>query len=136
MANASAALELAVVIPTLNERENVHPVLENLAKALEGIQYEVIFVDDDSADGTADCIREIARSNPYVHVLQRILRRGLASACIEGMMSTSAPHIAVMDADLQHDERILRQMFAKLISDRLDLVVATRNACLYQPLIA
>ena len=128
MANASAALELAVVIPTLNERENVHPVLENLAKALEGIQYEVIFVDDDSADGTADCIREIARSNPYVHVLQRILRRGLASACIEGMMSTSAPHIAVMDADLQHDERILRQMFAKLISDRLDLVVATRNA--------
>jgi dolichol-phosphate mannosyltransferase len=128
MANASAALELAVVIPTLNERENVHPVLENLAKALEGIQYEVIFVDDDSADGTADCIREIARSNPHVHVLQRILRRGLASACIEGMMSTSAPHIAVMDADLQHDERILRQMFAKLISDRLDLVVATRNA--------
>jgi len=128
MANASAALELAVVIPTLNERENVHPVLENLAKALEGIQYEVIFVDDDSADGTADCIREIARSNPYVHVLQRILRRGLASACIEGMMSTSAPHIAVMDADLQHDERILRQMFAILISDRLDLVVATRNA--------
>jgi dolichol-phosphate mannosyltransferase len=128
MANASAALELAVVIPTLNERENVHPVLENLAKALEGIQYEVIFVDDDSADGTADCIREIARSNPHVHVLQRILRRGLASACIEGMMSTSAPHIAVMDADLQHDERILRQMFAILISDRLDLVVATRNA--------
>lgn len=121
-------LELAVVIPTFNERENVHPVLENLAKALVGIKYEVIFVDDDSPDGTADGIRAIARSDPYVRVLQRISRRGLASACVEGMMSTAAPHIAVMDADLQHDERILPQMIAKLKSDGLDVVVATRNA--------
>src|SRR5579883_2692252 len=121
-------LELAVVVPTFNERENIAPVLDRLAFALEGIRYEVIFVDDDSPDGTANAVREIARTNPRVRVLQRILRRGLASACLEGMMATPAPYIAVMDADLQHDERILPRMLAKLKEERLDLVVATRNA--------
>lgn len=126
--NLPAALELAVVIPTFNERDNVQPVLNNLANALAGIRYEVIFVDDDSQDGTADCVRAIASTDPYVRVLQRVRRRGLASACLEGMMATAAPYIAVMDADLQHDERILPEMFAKLKSEGLDLVVATRNA--------
>src|SRR5438094_3360531 len=126
--NASGPLELAVVIPTFNERDNVRPVLSKLANALAGIRYEVIFVDDDSQDGTADCIRAIARTDPYIRVLQRVRRRGLASACIEGMMATAASYIAVMDADLQHDERILPQMFAKLKSEGLDIVVATRNA--------
>jgi len=126
--NASAPLELAVVIPTFNDRDNVRPVLNKLANALAGIRYELIFVDDDSQDGTADCIRAIARTDPYIRVLQRVRRRGLASACIEGMMATAASYIAVMDADLQHDERILPQMFAKLKSEGLDIVVATRNA--------
>src|SRR5438876_481897 len=125
---SSAPLELAIVIPTFNERDNVRPVLGKLANALTGIRYEVIFVDDDSQDGTADGIRAIARTDPYVRVLQRVRRRGLASACLEGMMATAAPYIAVMDADLQHDERILPEMFAKLKSERLDVVVATRNA--------
>ena len=123
-----APLELAVVIPTFNERDNIHPMLEGLERALGGIEYEVIFVDDDSPDSTADVVRAIGRINPRVRVLQRILRRGLASACIEGMMATSAPYIAVMDADLQHDERILPRMLEKLKSESLDLVVATRNA--------
>ncbi len=124
----SAPLELAIVIPTFEERSNIRPVLDRLAAALTGIQYEVIFVDDDSGDGTAACIREIAGASRNIRVLQRVLRRGLASACIEGMMATAAPYIAVMDADLQHDELILPQMFAKLKSDRLDIVVASRNA--------
>ena len=111
---SAAPLELAVVIPTFEERENIWPVLDRLAEALTGIHYEVIFVDDDSRDGTADCIREIARVSTNVHVLQRVHRRGLGSACIEGMMATAAPYIAVIDADLQHDERILPEMFAKL----------------------
>lgn len=121
------ALELAVVIPTFEERDNIAPVLNRLAEVLAGIRYEVIFVDDDSRDGTADRIREIARTSSNVRVLQRLFRRGLGSACIEGMMATAAPCIAVMDADLQHDERILPQMFAKLKTDGLDIVVATRH---------
>ena len=120
-------VELAVVIPTFNERDNIEPLLESLRLALAGFEYEVIFVDDDSPDGTAALVRAIARRNPRVRVLQRIGRRGLSSACLEGMMATAAPCIAVMDADLQHDERVLPAMLARLKEERLDLVVATRN---------
>ncbi len=120
-------LELAVVLPTFNERANVVPVLEKLALTLADISYEVIFVDDDSPDGTADVARRIARENPRIRVIQRVGRRGLSSACIEGMMATSAPLIAVMDADLQHDDTVLPQMVAKLKQEQLDIVVATRN---------
>jgi dolichol-phosphate mannosyltransferase len=121
-------LELAIVVPTFNERKNVQELLHRLARTLHGIQYEVIFVDDDSPDGTADVVRSIAIGDPRVRVLQRVRRRGLASACVEGMMATPAPYIAIMDADLQHDEAILPQMLEKLKAENLDLVVATRNA--------
>jgi len=121
-------LELAVVVPTFNERDNILPLLEKLGRVLQHVSYEVIFVDDDSPDGTADVVRAIAASHPSVRVLQRVNRRGLASACIEGMLSTAASCIAVMDADLQHDERILPLMLEKLKTESLDIVVATRNA--------
>jgi len=123
-----ASVELALVIPTFKERDNIEPLLESLRLALEGIEYEVVFVDDDSPDGTAAAIRAISRTNPRVRVLERIGRRGLASACLEGMMATAAPYIAVMDADLQHDERILPAMLSRLKAAKLDLVVATRNS--------
>lgn len=122
------SIELAVVVPTFNERDNVDPLLEKLTAALDGIEHEVIFVDDDSPDGTAERVRAVAARNRRVRVLQRVGRRGLASACIEGMMSTPARYIAVMDADLQHDETILPDMLGRLKSGQLDLVVGTRNA--------
>lgn len=119
--------ELAVIVPTFNERENVYPLLESLAAALQGIEYEVVFVDDDSPDGTADLIRDISLGNPHVRLLHRINRRGLASACLEGMLATATPNIAVIDADLQHDERILPEMLRRLKSENLDIVVGSRN---------
>lgn len=119
---------MAVIVPTFNERDNVRPLLEKLECALDGVSYEVIFVDDDSPDGTANVVRAIGASNLGVRVLQRVNRRGLASACIEGMLATAAPYIAVMDADLQHDESILPRMLEKLKAESLDLVIATRNA--------
>ncbi len=125
---AELPLDLAVVVPTFNERDNVIPLLAALGRSLEGVSYEVIFVDDDSPDGTAALVRQIARTNPVVRILQRIGRRGLASACLEGMMATSAAYIAVMDGDLQHDERVLPAMLARIREEKLDLVVATRNA--------
>ncbi len=120
-------IELAVVLPTFNERENVVPVLSALNAALAGIDYEVIFVDDDSNDGTHALIRDIARTDRKIRIVRRIKRRGLSSACVEGMMSTAALYIAVMDADLQHDERILPLMLNRLKSDRLDIVIGSRN---------
>lgn len=123
----TGAPELAVVIPTLNERDNVGPLIERLESALGGLRWEAVFVDDDSRDGTAALLREIGRSKPYIRVLQRIGRRGLTSACIEGMMASAAPYLAVIDADLQHDETILPVMLRKLRDEGLDLVVASRN---------
>jgi dolichol-phosphate mannosyltransferase len=121
-------LELAVVVPTFNEHDNVPLLVDKLERVLEGISYEIVFVDDDSPDGTANAVRAIGSSDPRVRILQRVHRRGLSSACIEGMMATAAPYIAVMDADLQHDERILPQMLEKLRAESLDVVIATRNA--------
>jgi dolichol-phosphate mannosyltransferase len=102
--------------------------MDCLADALPGIDYEIIFVDDDSSDGTAAVARSIAQRNSRVRVLQRIDRRGLASAVVEGMLASSAPLLVVMDADLQHDERIIPAMMQKIKTEALDVVVATRNA--------
>lgn len=120
-------LELAVVVPTFEERENILELFRRLETVLAGVAYEVIVVDDDSADGTAAAVQEVARTNPRIRVLRRVGRRGLSSACIEGMMATAAPYVAVMDADLQHDERLLPAMFARLKDEQLDLVVASRH---------
>lgn len=120
------AFELSIVVPTYNERQNVEPLIDAVANALQGIEWEVIFVDDDSPDGTADWVRTISHDNERVRCIQRIDRRGLSSACIEGMLSSSAPYVAVMDADLQHDESILPKMLEVLKSEGLDLVVGTR----------
>jgi len=120
-------IELAVVIPTYNEKENVPVLLTALARALCDVDWEAIIVDDDSPDGTAEFVRDMAASNPRIHVIERIGRRGLSSACIEGMLSTSAPYIAVIDADMQHDETVLPKMLEKIRDEHLDLVVASRN---------
>jgi len=118
--------ELSVIVPTFNERENIEELVRRLEHALTGIAWEVIFVDDDSPDETAELVRSISLSNPRVRVLHRIGRRGLATACVEGMLASSAPYLAVMDADLQHDERILPQMLAALKTDGLDMAVGSR----------
>lgn len=121
-----AAPELTIVIPVLNEADNVAPLVERLTRALAGIRWEAIFVDDDSPDGTADVVRTLARLQSNIRCVQRLGRRGLASACIDGILSSAAPYIAVMDGDLQHDEMLLPQMLAKIRAERLDVVVASR----------
>ncbi|HEY0759541.1 MAG TPA: glycosyltransferase family 2 protein [Acidisarcina sp.] len=120
-------IELTVVIPTFNERQNVPILIEKLEHALAGIEWEAIYVDDHSPDGTSDVVREIARTNRRVRSIERIGRRGLASACIEGMMASPAPYIAVMDADLQHDETVLPDMLRKIEAEKLDVVIASRR---------
>jgi len=119
------APELSIVVPTFNESANVAALVGLLDKALEGIAWEVIFVDDDSPDGTSNVAKAMGRTDPRVRCLRRVGRRGLAGACIEGILSSAAPTVAVMDADLQHDETILPTMFAA-IRDGADLVVGSR----------
>ncbi len=120
-------VELSVVVPTFNERDNIEPLLTRLEAALRGIAWEVIFVDDDSPDGTAELVRGLAQSDARIRCLQRVGRRGLATAVIEGMLASSAPYLAVIDADLQHDESLLPRMLAAIKSDNLDVVIGSRH---------
>ena len=118
--------EVAIIVPTFNEHENVARLVEQLDRALAGIAWEVIFVDDHSPDGTAERVRELGRSDPRVRCLLRMGRRGLAGACIEGMLATNTPYLAVMDADLQHDASLLPDMLAALKAGSADLTIGSR----------
>ncbi|GEC14771.1 dolichol monophosphate mannose synthase [Nitrobacter winogradskyi] len=118
--------QLSVVVPTFNERDNVVALYQKLTAALKGIAWEVIYVDDNSPDGTSDVVRELAAVDPRVRCIRRVGRRGLSGACIEGILASSAPCAAVMDADLQHDETRLPTMLALLESNAADLVVGSR----------
>jgi dolichol-phosphate mannosyltransferase len=120
------ASELTMVVPTLNERDNIVPLVKLIEAALSSVAWEVIFVDDDSPDGTVDMVRKLAQHDSRVRCLQRIGRRGLSTACIEGMLASASPYVAVMDADLQHDERLLPQMLETLRNEPYDLVVGSR----------
>lgn len=124
---APAALQLSVVIPVLNEADNVAPLLAALEAALHGLAWEAMFVDDDSRDGTADRVRAVALRDPRVRLVQRIGRRGLASAVVEGVLASAAPIAVVMDGDLQHDEAVIPRLHA-LIEEGADVAVATRYA--------
>jgi dolichol-phosphate mannosyltransferase len=119
-------VELSIVVPTFNEKDNVGKLIEGVELALPNLKWEIIFIDDDSPDGTADFVRSLAQSKPYVRCHQRIGRRGLARAVIEGILSSSAPVIAVMDADLQHDETILPAMLDQIRNNHTDIVVGSR----------
>jgi len=118
--------ELTIVIPTFNEKDNVAPLLQSLTRVLTGVNWEVIFVDDDSPDKTWELIQDIAQSNPAVRCIRRVGRKGLSSACIEGILATAAPYVCIMDADLQHDETIVPQMLKALKQENLDLVIGSR----------
>ena len=123
-----APLELTVVIPTLNEAGNVQPLLEKLGVALAGIEWEAIFVDDGSTDGTPDLLTSIAQNDRRVRMVRRIGRRGLSSAVVEGALASTTPIIAVIDADLQHDERILPDLYKAIANDGNELAIGTRYA--------
>jgi dolichol-phosphate mannosyltransferase len=120
------APELSIVVPTFNERANVGLVVERVAAALAGIDWEIIFVDDDSPDGTAAAVRELGRDDARVRCIRRIHRRGLSGACVEGILTAQAPLVAVMDADLQHDEAVLVEMLRLLRLGAHDLVIGSR----------
>lgn len=118
-------VELTVVVPTFCERENIGELVRRLTDTLDGVEWEVVFVDDDSADGTAGVAKLLGARDGRVRCIRRVGRRGLSGACVEGILSSSAPVVAVMDADLQHDETILPRML-RAIRDGSDLVVASR----------
>lgn len=119
--------DLTLVIPCYNEAANVEPLINGVKHALEGMRWEIVFVDDDSPDGTSRAVERAARRDPRIRLIRRVGRRGLSSAVIEGALSSTATVIAVMDGDLQHDEGILRDLVTPLLDDHADIAVASRH---------
>src|SRR5262245_8262128 len=120
--------DLTIIVPTLNEAPNIEALLTKIETALAGVRWEVIFVDDDSQDRTRDIVLQRCRIDPRVRLIHRIGRRGLSSAVVEGILSTSTPYVAVIDADMQHDERLLRPMLEAVRNGEADLAIGTRYA--------
>src|SRR3954454_14425815 len=123
---AAVTPEFSVVVPTFNERDNVIALFRKLEAALAGIVWEVIYVDDNSPDGTWDVVRALAGADSRVRCIRRIGRRGLSGACIEGILASSAPCAAVIDGDLQHDETQLGKMLGLIESGAAELVIGSR----------
>ncbi len=121
------APELSIVTPTYNERTNVRPLIDAVSAAMGDISWEMIFVDDDSPDGTHREVAAVAREGLPVRCIRRVGRRGLASAVVEGALAATADIVGVMDADLQHDETLLPRMLGILGSTDADVVVASRH---------
>jgi dolichol-phosphate mannosyltransferase len=117
---------LGIIVPVLNEAPNIQPFVEELECCLAGESWEVIFVDDDSSDNTQQVVTALAKKRANIRLLERVGRHGLASACIEGLCSSLAPYLAVMDADLQHDPRILLQMLNSLRDGPYNLAIGSR----------
>jgi dolichol-phosphate mannosyltransferase len=126
IAPQTALPEISVVVPTFNERDNVTKLYQKLVATFGAVPWEVVFVDDNSPDRTWEVVRELSRKDARVRCVRRIGRRGLSGACIEGILASSAPYAAVMDADLQHDETQLPKMLALLQSGEADLVIGSR----------
>ncbi|HET9398391.1 MAG TPA: glycosyltransferase family 2 protein [Sphingomicrobium sp.] len=123
-----APLQLSVVVPTLNEVGNIEPLLERISVALAGIEWEAIFVDDGSTDGTPERLTSIAQADRRVRMIRRIGRRGLSSAVVEGALASTTPIVAVIDADLQHDEKILPDLYRAIADGENELAIGTRYA--------
>ncbi len=119
-------MKISVIIPTFNEVDNVEKLISSISLAIKNFDFEIVFVDDDSPDGTADKVKTISKSNNRIRCIHRIGRKGLSSAVIEGALSCSSEFIAVMDGDLQHDESKLPLMINKIEKEKLDIVVASR----------
>ena len=125
-APAKSQPTLSLVVPTYRESANVPVLFERVKAALEGLTWEMIVVDDDSPDGTSEVAFGLAAADRRLRCLRRVNRTGLAGAVLEGWMSSSADLVAVIDGDLQHDERVLPKMYGLLEAGSGDLAIGTR----------
>ncbi len=122
----SEPIDVSLILPSRNEAANILTSIQRAKDVLSGFRFEIIVVDDNSPDGTSAIVRDLAATDRSVRIMERVGRRGLASACIEGAMAASGKVIAVMDADLQHDEAVLPKLVSAVLHDDYELAVGTR----------
>ncbi len=119
-------MRLSIVLPTFNERENIRPIAMQLLTLEKVYDLELIFVDDDSQDGTANEVRDIAHSYPCVRLIRRVGRSGLSSAIKEGILDATGDVVVVMDCDGQHEPSAVAKTVDTLQQSGHDLVIGSR----------
>ncbi len=116
-------MRISIVVPTYNEKENVDELMSRIDKVLNGLDYEIVVVDDNSPDGTAERVAELSVRYP-IKLIRREGKQGLISAVFEGINSSGGEHVVIMDADLQHPPEVIRELLK--VVDSCDLAVASR----------
>jgi len=114
---------VSVVVPTYNERENIDELLSRIHTSLNEVDYEVVVVDDNSPDGTAERVIELSSKYP-VKLVRRAGKLGLSSAILDGVKVCSGDYVVVMDADLQHPPEVIKELLRN--AGRCDIVIASR----------
>lgn len=127
MDHAVLAGRISIIAPTFNEAGNVIPFIERTRVALRDADWEIIFVDDNSADGTAQKIFDYGTDDPRIRIITRLQDRGLAKSSIQGMLSAKGDLLCVMDVDGQHDPEVVKEMVDCLQTGKFDIVSAARK---------
>jgi dolichol-phosphate mannosyltransferase len=122
-----AGADLSIIVPVYNEAKNIRPLVEAIEQSLGDVEWEVFFVDDDSPDGTAGVVEELARENTKVRLILRVTDRGLSKACIQGMLSSTADVLCIIDGDGQHDPAVISSLLAPIVAGEADIVSAARD---------
>ena len=117
---------VSIVLPTYNESGNIERLIEQLIGLTSFFDLEILVVDDDSADGTAELVRLIAHQCPQVRLIRRVGRAGLSSAIKEGLLDATGDMALVMDSDGQHDPSAVLKALELLQATMIDLVVGSR----------
>lgn len=117
---------LGIVVPVYNEAQNIDRLVGDLTGILAGQDWEVIFVDDNSPDGTAEVVRRHSFTNDRVRLVLRVADRGLGRAVVQGLLSAKADMLVVMDGDGQHAASVIPQLLAELEQGARDVVSAAR----------
>jgi len=118
-------IDISIIIPTLNEKENINELVKRIRESLNDIKYEIIFVDDGSKDGTIEEIEKLKKEYKNIKLVERGYRKGLSSAFIDGLKYSGGKYVVLMDADLQHPPELLKKMYEKAL-EGYDLVIASR----------
>lgn len=121
-------MDFSLVVPTYNESANIRGLLDELGLALNGLDYEIVVVDDDSPDRTWELADRYSADHPRVRVIRRTTERGLATAVIAGWRAAKGRYLAVIDGDGQHPPEAIRRIFDRMAAGDVDLVAGTRKS--------
>ena len=118
-------MQVSIIVPTYNEKDNIKPLVERIARALRDREYEIVIIDDNSPDGTAQLAADLGQTYP-VRVIKRRGKFGLGSAIIEGFKNSAGEIMGVIDADLQHPPEVIPELVTT-IENGADIAIASRH---------